>query len=138
MLLKTSVSYENGCLLASCGPCRIPLPAVGRSIMDLPRGLRICRPTKGTVVLADCSNLQFQKGLWEKFLARAHGVLLRRIGKVRVVYLVKAHPILLGGSQILQFHSNINLVTGVSHTWLDEFPEGPLTGHAIVAGNQYT
>ena len=126
MLFKPTVGFENGCVLGTGGPCRFRLPPTGYSVMDLPNGLRICRPTKDTVILADCGNPQLQKSWWSLFLAHAHGVLLRRIGKIRVVYLVNGHS--YGPSEsMMRFKSSVNLVTGVFQSWLDGFPEVPLS-----------
>jgi hypothetical protein len=123
MLFKTTVGYEHGCVSGAAGSCFFALPDVGHSILMLQGGLRICRPSHRVVVIADCQNLQPQKSMWSRFIAHAHGVLLRRLGKVRVVYLICES----GEGPVTQhpfcFRSNVNLVTGVRESWLKGFPE---------------
>jgi hypothetical protein len=122
MLFKTTVGYEHGCVSGAAGCCFFALPDVGHSILVPQGGLRICQPSHQMVLIADCQNLQPQTNLWSKFIARAHGVLLRRLGKVRVVYLIGGSGE-GSGTQPLCFRSNVNLVTGVRRSWLEGFPE---------------
>jgi hypothetical protein len=123
MLFKTTVGYEHGCVSGAAGCCFFALPDVGHSILVPQGGLRVCRPSHQVVVIADCQNLQQpQKNLWSRFIAHAHGVLLRRLGKVRVVYLICASGE-GSGTRPLCFRSNVNLVTGVRQSWLEGFPE---------------
>ena len=133
MLLKTSIGYENGCLQGLQGPCRCYLPAPGKSFMDMPNSLKICRPNEDLIILIDCFEKTSPSDMWMKFLTYAHGVLLRMIGKVRVVYVVRSQhrdP----QNHVQGFHSNVNLVTGVSKTWLENFPEGGAVGSCIISG----
>jgi hypothetical protein len=129
MLVKTSLGYEGGCLLGSSGPCRCRLPAPGKYLRDTGGCLQVYRVNERTVILADIFISQHPKTMWMRFIKHAHGVLLRRIGRVRVVYAVLDSE---DNSQIPCFHSNINMVTGVPKTWLDTFEEGNPIGECIM------
>lgn len=48
-------------------------------------------------------------------------------GKVPVANLVNGNSLGRNGD-LLQFHSKVNFVTGVFHTWRDEIPEGATVG----------
>lgn len=134
MLFKTTLGHQWGCVSGADGPCSLNLPEIGNCIVDADKGLRICRPSDLIVVVADCQNLQPQAGWWVRFIRHAHGVLLRRLGKVRVVYLVQTRHQSLGTQMPrLLFHSNVNLVTGVHHAWLDGFSEQRSGEQAIAA-----
>lgn len=146
MLLKTSIGHVQGSLRGALGPCRIPLPRVGHSIEDDGHcGLRYCRPSANTILVVDnfAAHNHAKSNMWQRFIAHAHGVLLRRLGKVRVVYLI-AKPRIGGNSghisskgaspsETLSFHSNVNLVTGVNKTWLQSFPAAEAEGECIVS-----
>lgn len=133
MFFKTGAGYKDGCLQGIIGPCVCPLPPVGRSITQPSLALKICRISDNTVILADCYDSNCGDDWWSQFIARAHGILLRRLGKVRVVYLVN-------GCQDDQhagrwrFHSNANLVTGVDKKLLEGFPDGNAVGECFVGG----
>ena len=119
MLIKTAVSYHHGCLQGPLGPAHCQLPDVGCYVDQFDHGWKLFRLTEDTMVLADYAAGTNPKGLLPRFLAHAHGVLLRRLGKVRVVYLIRTSAI-----EDIEYdslwHSNINLVTGVTKKWLDE------------------
>ena len=85
------------------------------------------------MILVDCLPESKPKDRWSRFLKHMHGILLRRLGKKRVVYLVKQ---LKGvNEQEPSWHFNINLVTGVSADWLKEtFSCGQTEGTCTVAG----
>lgn len=72
------------------------------------------------MILEDRFNESKPEGTRTKFLAEAHGILLRQVGKVRVVYLLKEN-IQGSGNRALSavWRSNTNLVTGVSKDWLE-------------------
>ena len=70
------------------------------------------------MILVDCLAESKPKSRWLRLLKHMHGMLLRRLGKRRVVYLVRQE--LESGKSEPRWHSNINLVTGVSVAWLDE------------------
>jgi hypothetical protein len=132
MLFKTTVGYEHGCVSGAAGCCFFALPEIGHSILMPQGGLRICRPSHRVVVIADCQNLQPQKkDLWSRLIAHAHGVLLRRLGKVRVVYLVCESGEGSGTQHALRFRSNVNLVTGVRGSWLEGFPDQSTDRRAV-------
>ena len=113
MLIKTALSYHHGCLQGPLGPANCQLPDVGYYIDEFDHGWKLFRLTEDTMVLADYAAGTNHKVLLQRFLAHAHGVLLRRLGKVRVVYLIRTSAM-----EDIEYdslwHSNINLVTGVT------------------------
>ena len=117
MFCKTSVGHEHGCITGTLGPVKLPLPAVGLSIEDPARGWKLFRFSEDIMILADCLPESRPTDLWSRMIAHMHGILLRRLGKKRVVYLVKRSPDTNAGET--SWHSNVNLVTGVSMDWLD-------------------
>lgn len=118
MLFKTSVGFHFGCLQGSLGPALMPLPDVGCYIDEQRYGWKIYRLSQDMMVLTDCFAESSPKGYWANFIKKAHGVLLRRLGKIRVIYLlrIKAPEDLV---HLSLWHSNINLVTGITKSWLD-------------------
>ena len=85
------------------------------------------------MILVDCLAESKPKGRWLRLLKHMHGMLLRRLGKKRVVYLVRRE--MEGGKSEGKWHSNVNLVTGVSVGWLDEaFGAGRAEQMCVVAG----
>jgi hypothetical protein len=68
------------------------------------------------MLLSDCYIDSRPKHMWGKLKAKAHGVLLRQLGKVRVIYLIRQKA--EDESLPSMWHSDINLVTGVSKVWL--------------------
>ena len=113
MLIKTAVTYHHGCLQGPLGPANCQLPDVGYYIDEFAHGWKLFRLTEDAMVLADYAAGTNPKGLLQRFLAHAHGVLLRRLGKVRTSAMEDIEYDSL-------WHSNINLVTGVTKKWLDE------------------
>lgn len=135
MLLKTSIGYHNGCLQGPRGPSLCPLPAVGQYIDNGSRGWKIYRVSEDTMLLADSFANARPRDWWSRFLTHAHGVILRRLGKVRVVYLIRDVKGNTTPNGVLHFHSNANLVTGVTTAWLESaFKPGCSEEYCIVAG----
>lgn len=133
MICKTSVSYEFGCVTGTLGPARLPLPAIGVAMEESTLGWRLCRLSEDIMILADCLAESKPKDPWSRILKHMHGILLRRLGKKRVVYLVR-RP-LDSNDQEARWHSNVNLVTGVSMTWLNgAFSPGQAEHICAVAG----
>lgn len=122
MLFKTTVGHQHGSASGAGGPCTFILPEINYAITDTQRGLRICRLSEQVVILADFQTSLPEDGWWPRLRSHAHGVLLRRIGRVRVVYLILAAEKVQSGLPI-RFHSNLNLVSGVPRTYLDTFQE---------------
>ena len=117
MFGKTSVGYESGCVTGPLGPTRLPLPAIGVS-MDAPAlGWKLCRLSEDVMILADGLSESCPKDSWSLIQKHMHGILLRRLGKKRVVYLVRQPS--ASEEQELHWHSNFNLVTGASVDWLN-------------------
>ena len=138
MFCKTSVGHENGCVTGTLGPVRLPLPAVALSIEDSARGWKLFRFSEDIMILADCLAESRPTDLWSRMMTYMHGMLLRRLGKKRVVYLVRRSPDINArdtNARETNWHSNVNLVTGVSMDWLDEkFRSGPVERYCVVAG----
>ena len=85
------------------------------------------------MILADCLAESMPTDLWSRMMTYLHGMLLRRLGKKRVVYLVRRSPD--NNARETSWHSNVNLVTGVSMDWLDtNFRSGPAERHCVIAG----
>ncbi|KAG8166894.1 hypothetical protein KVR01_002583 [Diaporthe batatas] len=134
MLFKTSISYHCGCLKGSLGPATVPLPDLGFYADGPSKDWKIYRVSEDVMILADCLDTSTPKNQWGRFISSAHGVLLRRLGKVRVIYLLRLKTSAETGC-ISLWHSNINLVTGVSKQWLlDEFDRSQPQGICVVAG----
>lgn len=96
-------------------------------------GWKLCRLSEDIMILADCLAESKPKDAWSRLLKHMHGILLRRLGKKRVVYLVRQS--LESNEQEPHWHSNVNLVTGVSVTWLNEaFRPGQAEHTCAVAG----
>ncbi|MCJ1263868.1 hypothetical protein MMC22_003738 [Lobaria immixta] len=124
MLFKTTIGYHLGCLRGALGPSSCSVPEIGHSVADALHGWKLCRMSDDIMVLVDCFAESPQRTLWSRLLVHMHGVLLRRLGKIRVVYLVKKEVQDSGSNQSF-WHSNINLVTGLPETWLNqEFAPG--------------
>ena len=133
MFLKTSVGHEHGCVTGTLGPIRLPLPAVGLSIENSARGWKLFRFSEDIMILADCLAESRPTDPWSRMMTYMHGMLLRRLGKKRVIYLVKLSSDT--NAQESNWYSNVNLVTGVSMDWLDEnFRSGPTERYCVVAG----
>ncbi|KAK5690097.1 hypothetical protein LTR17_026063 [Elasticomyces elasticus] len=124
MLCKTRVGFELGSLQGPSGPATCPLPEVKHHSGNVDNGWEVYRYSEDVMLLVDRFAGSEPKGnsKMDRLLASAHGVLLRRMGKVRVIYLIRARPTgddLSGPSTT--WHSNVNLVTGVTGSWLAEF-----------------
>lgn len=132
MLLKTSVLFGRGRLAGTGEPLRCPLPRVGYAVVDASRGWRVCRLSEDAIILADLFSHTFQTNKWSQFLQHSNGFLLRRLGKVRVVYLIRNRSGTLNKAS--GWHTNANLVTGVTKKWLeDSFQQTPVVeGHVII------
>lgn len=91
--------------------------------------MKVCRVNDQTIILADWFRSHEPEGFWSRFLMHAHGILLRRIGRVRVVFAIRCEE---SSSEELWFHSNINMVTGVPQTWLDKFDETESIADCII------
>lgn len=133
MFWKTSVGHDHGCVTGKLGPVRLPLPAVGHHIEDAARGWKLFRFSDDIMILADCLAESRPTDRWSRLMTYMHGILLRRLGKKRVVYLVRRSPDADGRE--MDWHSNVNLVTGVSMDWLHEnFRSGTAERYCVVAG----
>lgn len=133
MLFKTAVGFHIGCLQGSLGPASCPVPEIGCYIDEPTCGWRIYRLSDDIMFLSDCLAQSSASGLWERFILKTHGVLLRQLGKVRVIYLLRTAGADTGTASV--WHSNVNLVTGVSSRWLDaHFQSAVFGGKCVIAG----
>ncbi|OQO11180.1 hypothetical protein B0A48_05436 [Cryoendolithus antarcticus] len=117
MLVKSTPGYHRGCLRGPAGPAILPLPAIGSHIEKISSGWCVYRPGTDVLVVEDALVREQAKNMWMRFLQYTHGCLLRKLDKVRVVYLLRTsegnewH----GGKQTTRtWRANINLVTGIS------------------------
>lgn len=133
MLVKTSVSYHLGCLQGSRGPGRCPVPELKCYTDESPLPWKVYRWAEDVLIIRDCPDRSATGTLWARFIFKAHGVLLRRLGKERVIYCLRTSD--LDGGRGSAWHSNINLVTGVSKSWLDKHFTATATCEAgVIAG----
>jgi len=120
MLFKTAIGFQFGGLQGSKGPSSCLIPEKGCYLEEPMHGWRAYRLSEDVMFLQDCL-AEFSQhqptGRWEKFILSMHGVLLRQLGKVRVIYLLRTK--VEGKRKISVWHSNVNLVTGVTRKWLD-------------------
>ncbi|KFY10978.1 hypothetical protein V491_07387 [Pseudogymnoascus sp. VKM F-3775] len=130
MLFKTTVGFHIGCLQGSLGPASCPVPQIGCYIDEPACGLRIYRLSDDIMFLSDCLVQSSASSSWERFILKAHGVLLRQLGKVRVIYLLRTAGDDIGTPSV--WHSNVNLVTGVSSRWLDAHFQSAVSGGKCV------
>ena len=131
MLFKTAVGFHFGCLQGSLGAASCPVPEIGCYIDEPVCGWRIYRLSDDMMLLSDCLAESSPKGWWARFILKTHGVLLRQLGKVRVIYLLRTTD--TGTFSV--WHSNINLVTGVTRRWLDEHFQSATSGEkGVIAG----
>jgi len=119
MLFKTTIGFHLGCLQGLRGPSSCPLPKLGCYVDVHQHGWKLYRVSDDIMLISDCLAQSSPKGWWAHIILRAHGVLLRRLGKIRVIYLLRVRDSDSTGRPTL-WHSNINLVTGVNKQWLDE------------------
>ncbi|KAI9736467.1 MAG: hypothetical protein M1818_006201 [Claussenomyces sp. TS43310] len=133
MLFKTAVGFHYGCLQGSIGPASCPVPEVGRYVDEPVGGWKIYRLSEDIMLLSDCLVESPPRGRWARITLKTHGILLRQLGKVRVIYLLRttvADP-----RTVSVWHSNVNLVTGVTKKWLDESFRSAASGEkCVIAG----
>jgi hypothetical protein len=133
MLFKTAVGFHFGCLQGSLGPASCPVPEIGCYIDEPASGWRIYRLSDDMMFLSDCFAKSSPKGWLAQFTAKAHGVLLRQPGKVRVIYLLRTTGADTGAVSV--WHSNVNLVTGITSRWLDQHFRPVASGEmCVIAG----
>lgn len=116
MLFKTSVGFHLGGLQGPSGPASCLVPEIGTYVEPTGCGWKMYRLSEDVMVLSDCPQESSHRGLLGRITVKAHGILLKQLGKVRVVYLLQISKTETGSV----WHSNINLVTGVSRAWLEE------------------
>ena len=131
MLYKTAVGHADGSLCGTSGPVTIAVPNDAWFFVDEAeeRGWRVYRVSPTLVAIEDCVQVMITKlrqrtptkkrrglvSLVTRFKAWTHGVLLRRLGRRRVVWLSKANE---DGPKKDYWRGNVNLVTGLKESWL--------------------
>lgn len=131
MLYKTTIGYADGSLCGASGPVAITVPKNSGFFIDEAeeRGWRIYRVSPTLIVIEDCIQVMITKLreraptkerrglvlLFTRFIAWTHGVLLRRLGRRRVVWLSRTNG---HGSKEDYWRGNANLVTGLKESWL--------------------
>jgi hypothetical protein len=131
MLYKTTIGHADGSLCGTSGPVAIAVPKNEGFFIDEAeeRGWRIYRVSPTLLVIEDCvqkmvTNLRERAptkerrgwlSLFTRFKAWTHGVLLRRLGRRRVVWLLKTTE---HGPKGNHWKGNVNLVTGLKESWL--------------------
>ncbi|RYN34791.1 hypothetical protein AA0112_g5461 [Alternaria arborescens] len=131
MLYKTTIGYADGSLCGASGPAAITVPKNSGFYIDEAeeRGWRIYRVSPSLIVIEDCVQVMITKLreraptkerrglvlLFTRFIAWTHGVLLRRLGRRRVVWLSRTNG---HGSKEDYWRGNANLVTGLKESWL--------------------
>ncbi|KAK6432807.1 hypothetical protein LTR95_011024 [Oleoguttula sp. CCFEE 5521] len=89
MLVKSTPGYHRGCLQGPAGPMILLLPAIGSHIEGISSGLCVYRPGADVLMIEDALVREQAKNMWMRFLQYAHGCLLRKLNKVRVVCLLR-------------------------------------------------
>ena len=111
-----------------------PVPDVGCYSEVSGIDWKVYRLAEDVMVIADRLAQTSPKGRWGRFIASAHGVLLRRLRKQRVIYLLRTRAS-RDRSEKPIWHSNINLVTGLSQSWLnDDFEPTRCRDFCVIAG----
>ena len=133
MLFKTTVGHDHGSLCGSFGPVTLTVPRSEGYYVDAAEqyGWCIYRVSPDLLAIEDCvqdmvatrmrraSTIERRgvSSIHARVVASSHGVLLRRLGRRRVVWLmrVKDH-----GTKGPLWRGNVNLVTGLKKTWLED------------------
>ena len=118
MFFKTTPGHESGSVRGTQGSLMIPVPALD-TFVDSGVGWKMYRISEDMMLIADNIQPTPSSGVWKRFIAKAHGVLLKQLGKVRVVYLLREERKGEKDEMEVVWRSNINLVTGVSRVWLE-------------------
>ncbi|OHE97272.1 hypothetical protein CORC01_07526 [Colletotrichum orchidophilum] len=95
MLIKTTVGHDFGSVRGSKGPGSIPVPPAGFFANDDAGSgdWRIYRVRDDIMLIADSLCSTDPKERWKRLIKNMHGIFLKQLKKVRVVYLLK-----VGGS----------------------------------------
>ncbi|KAH9897191.1 hypothetical protein F4778DRAFT_247226 [Xylariomycetidae sp. FL2044] len=146
MLFKTTVAYDGGSVRGSRGPAAIPVPPVGCFTEDPDAGQwRVYRVRSDVMVVEDCLRETSPGSALGGFIRTTHGILLRAVGKVRVVYLIRdtepSHSPsidcgccrnegdVMGSSEpppaMKVWRSSVNFVSGVSKQFLEGYSRVP-------------
>jgi hypothetical protein len=131
MLYKTALGHVNGSLCGVSGPASLSIPLVPGQYTDDAEtyGYRVYRISATYLVIEDCGPTMMKKKLeradtkerkgvlaaYTRFIAWTHGVLLRRLGRRRIVWLMRVAG-KEGGEGY--WKGNVNLVTGLKESWL--------------------
>ncbi|KXH67644.1 hypothetical protein CSAL01_03567 [Colletotrichum salicis] len=120
MLIKTTIGHEFGSVRGSKGPGTIPVPPVGFFANDdVGSGdWRVYRLRADVMLITDNLRATDPKEWWKRLIKRMHEIFLKRLKKVRVVYLLRVGvEHVVGDSsegEVSHLVSNVNLVTGIN------------------------
>ena len=131
MVCKTSIGYVDGSLCGASGPVAITISKHAGFLINEAeeRGWRIYRVLSTPLVIEDCVQVMITKLreraptkdrrgvvlLFTSFIAWTHGVLLRQLGRRRVVWLLKTNG---NGPKEDHWKGNTNLVNDLKESWL--------------------
>ncbi|EUC49977.1 hypothetical protein COCMIDRAFT_83437 [Bipolaris oryzae ATCC 44560] len=115
MLYKTAIGHIEGSVCGASGPATMAIPKNPGFFKDeaAQYGWRVYRVSPTYVFIEDCG----MAARYTKFISWSHGVLLRRLGRRRVVWLMHTGQDERGADC---WKGNINLVTGLKETWLKD------------------
>ncbi|KAI3528333.1 hypothetical protein CSPX01_16298 [Colletotrichum filicis] len=127
MLIKTTVGHDFGSVRGSKGPGSIPVPPIGFFTNDnVGSGdWRVYRLQEDVMLIADNLRATYPKEWWKRLIKKMHGIFLKQLKKVRVVYLLRVGHKFVGDDscerEVSLWVSNVNLVTGVSSSVLESY-----------------
>ncbi|KAK1489739.1 hypothetical protein CCUS01_14683 [Colletotrichum cuscutae] len=127
MLIKTTVGHDFGSVRGSKGPGSIPVPPIGFFTNDnVGSGdWRVYRLQDDVMLIADNLRATYPKEWWKRLIKKMHGIFLKQLKKVRVVYLLRVGHKFIGDAsrerELSLWVSNVNLVTGVSSSVLESY-----------------
>jgi hypothetical protein len=133
MLYKTAIGYVEGSICGASGPAIIAIPNNTGFFVDeaAQHGWRVYRVPATHVAIEDCGQTMVTERIrraptrertgmgarYSKLISWTHGVLLRRLGRRRVVWLMNTGKDERGA---YYWRGNVNLVTGLKETWLND------------------
>ncbi|EMD87824.1 hypothetical protein COCC4DRAFT_199973 [Bipolaris maydis ATCC 48331] len=142
MLYKTAIGHIEGSVCGASGPATMAIPKYPGFFKDeaAQYGWRVYRVSPTYVFIEDCGQTMVTETMkraptkertgmaarYTKFISWSHGVLLRRLGRRRVVWLMQTGQDEHGADC---WKGNINLVTGLKEKWLNDRGRfRPMTG----------
>lgn len=131
--LQNSHRARNWVSCRAPGPAKIPVPRTTGCYVDEAEqyGWRIYRVSSTLLLMEDCGNIMVQQRIasastkerkvaaatHSRFISWTHRVLLRRLGRQRVIWLMHAD---CDTVKAAFWRGNIDLVTGFKKSWLED------------------